>query len=354
MGGLAALVLRRTVVAAAMLVALTFVTFAMYYAIPNDPAGFLVDLRKASREEIAQARERLGVDRPLPEQYASYMWRLAHGDLGYSWSTTRVDRVTGETSGRPVTTTLWDAVRVTGSIVLGGVAVLLLVTLPVAAAAARRPHSLFDRMVATLSTVALALHPLVVALLLQLFVGARWGLAPRDGYCALFADTDAPTFDPTAPEPCGGVVEWASHLVLPWIAFALFFAALYIRVTRSRLIDELAEPYVGAARARGAGERRIMRHHAFPNTVAPLLAMIGMDVGLAAGITVYIETVFRLPGLGGVTVQALNVYGFFDLPLILGVVLVTGVIVIVVNMAVDIGQAIVDPRIRSGPALERR
>jgi peptide/nickel transport system permease protein len=308
----------------------------MYYAIPNDPAGFLVDLRKASREEIAQARERLGVDRPLPEQYASYMWRLAHGDLGYSWSTTRVDRVTGETSGRPVTTTLWDAVRVTGSIVLGGVAVLLLVTLPVAAAAARRPHSLFDRMVATLSTVALALHPLVVALLLQLFVGARWGLAPRDGYCALFADTDAPTFDPTAPEPCGGVVEWASHLVLPWIAFALFFAALYIRVTR------------------GAGERRIMRHHAFPNTVAPLLAMIGMDVGLAAGITVYIETVFRLPGLGGVTVQALNVYGFFDLPLILGVVLVTGVIVIVVNMAVDIGQAIVDPRIRSEPALERR
>jgi peptide/nickel transport system permease protein len=348
MSGLGAIVLRRAAVGALMLAGLSFVTFALYYAIPNEPAGFLVDLRKASREEIAEARRQLGVDGSVVEQYAAFLGRLVRGDLGYSWSTTTVDRVTGEASGKPVSTTLLDAARVTASIVLGGIVVLLAVALPLAAAAARRAGSLFDRIVAVGSTVALATHPLVVALLLQLFVASRLGLVPRDGYCSLFADAGASAFDPEAPVPCGGPVDWASHLVLPWAAFALFFAALYVRVMRSRLIDELAEPYVDAARARGASEGRIMRRHALPNAVPSLLAMIGLDIGLAVGITVYVEVVFGLPGVGGLTVRALNVYGFFDLPLIVGVVLLTGAVVIVLNVLVDVAQAIADPRIREG------
>ena len=113
-------------------------------------------------------------------------------------------------------------------------------------------------------------------------------------------------FAPTGtPEPCGGVGQWAWHLVLPWLTFALFFVALYMRIVRARMLEVLEEPWVRTARAKGASELRVIRAHALRNAIAPVVTMVAMDAGMAIGIAMYIETVFGLPGLGRTMIRAL-------------------------------------------------
>ncbi len=278
----------------------------------------------------------------------AYVGRLAHGDLGYSWSA--VERAPdGTVTGLPVGPTVVAAARVTGSLALGGLVFLALVAVPLGVAAARRPDSIFDRLTAAFSTSAIAIHPLVLALVLQLFVGKRWGILPESGYCSLFGHDTlyARTGFGIVGTPCGGPVDWAEHLLLPWITFGLFFTALYLRLTRSRMLDTLEEPYIRTARAKGASEGRVLRRHALRNGLPPLVTMAGMDIGLATGMAVFVESVFGLPGLGARTVQALNVEGVaFDLPLILGVILAIGAAIVVLNLLVDAIQVLLDPRLR--------
>lgn len=341
---------RRLAVGAGLLVLLLLVSFALFYAVPTEPAAFLLDLRHASEQDIAEARAALGVDDSVWSQFTAYVGRLAHGDLGYSWSA--VDLAPdGSLVGMPVGPTVVDAARVTGALVLGGLVFLALVAIPLGVAAARRPDSVFDRLTAAFSTSAIAIHPLVLALVLQLFVGRRWGILPEEGYCSLLGEDVlvSRTGAGLVETPCGGPVDWAQHLVLPWITFGLFFTALYLRMTRSRMLDTLEEPYVRTARAKGASEGRVLRRHALRNGLPPLVTMAGMDIGLAVGMAVFVEAVFGLPGLGARTIQALNVEGVaFDLPLILGVILAIGAAIVVLNLVVDAIQVLLDPRLRTG------
>jgi len=346
--------LRRVVAAAVVLLILVLVTFFLFARIPTEPAAFLVgDPRFATPEEIAAARHALGIDHSVGGQFVRYVWRLAHGDLGVSWSVASLDEH-GELQGRPVGKAVLDAARVTGAIALGGMLFVLMVAVPLGVLAARRPNSVFDRLTTMFSAAAIATHPLVVALLLQLFLGKRWGVLPQHGYCAFRAPkgTEAESIGPTreALSVCGGPVDWAAHLILPWLTFGLFFTALYLRMTRARMLETLSEPYIQTARAKGASENRVVRKHALQNGMAPVLAMFGMDVALATGMTVYVEAVFGLPGLGGLTVKAFSVSGAqfsFDLPILIGIILVTGVIIIGVNLVVDVVQVALDPRLRT-------
>ena len=242
----------------------------------------------------------------------------------------------------------------TASLVLGGMLLLLVVAIPLGIFVATRPRSVADRVTVAFSIAAISTHPLVVGLLLQLFVGNRWHIAPPSGYCPLTGsgpDLSNPAFltSSTANVPtCGGPLDWSAHLVLPWLTFALFFVALYVRMVRNRMIEVLHEPYVRTARAKGASELQVVRGHALRNAISPIVTMIGMDIGMAIGIAMYIETVFGLPGLGRTTITALNGAAGFDLPVILGITLVTGLAIILINLVVDLTLLAIDPTISRG------
>jgi ABC-type dipeptide/oligopeptide/nickel transport systems, permease components len=342
-------VLRRLAVAVILLWILSAITFAIYLKVPADPAGFLVDVQHASPQAIAKAHHALGTDRPAIVQYGRYMQRLVHGDFGISWAT--VNFFNGQTVGSPVGQIVWKAALVTGSLALGGFVLLLLVAVPLGTFVATRPRSLIDRLSLGFSVAAISTHPLVVGLLLQLFVGNRWKLLPASGYCTVAhpsaASIDAwRRFAPTGvPEPCGGVGQWAWHLVLPWVTFALFFVALYMRIVRTRMLEVLEEPWVRTARAKGASEFRVIRAHALRNAVAPIVTMVAMDAGMAIGIAMYIETVFGLPGLGRTMIRALAGFQGYDLPVILAVTLVAAAAIIVLNLVADLVLLAVDPTV---------
>lgn len=229
--------LRRVGIAVVLLWILSVVTFAIYLKVPADPAGFIVDMQHASPAQIQKAHHLLGTDKPAIVQYEKYVVRLLHGDFGLSWPT--VVFFNGHVEGASVGQMVWKAALVTGSLVLGGFVLLLLIAVPLGTFAATRPRSLIDRLTLGLSVAAISTHPLVVGLLLQLFVGNRWKLLPASGYCTVSTRSKAEItawqrFAPTGvPEPCGGVGEWAWHLVLPWVTFALFFVALYMRIVRA-------------------------------------------------------------------------------------------------------------------------
>jgi peptide/nickel transport system permease protein len=341
--------LRRMGVAIVLLWILSIVTFAIYLKVPADPAGFIVDMQHASPAQIADAHHLLGTDKPALAQYTSYVGRLLHGDFGLSWPTVVFSN--GRVEGAPVGQLVWKASLVTGSLVLGGFVLLLLVAVPLGTFAATRPRSLIDRLSLGLSVAAISTHPLVVGLLLQLFVGNKWELMPASGYCTVNAPSKAEVtawerFAPTGvPRPCGGIGEWAWHLLLPWLTFALFFVALYMRIVRARMLEVLEEPWVRTARAKGASEFRVIRVHALRNAIAPVVTMTAMDAGMAIGIAMYIETVFGLPGLGRTMIRALAGFQGYDLPVILAVTMVAAAAIVVLNLVADLVLLAIDPTV---------
>jgi peptide/nickel transport system permease protein len=341
--------LRRVGIAIVLLWILSVVTFGIYLKVPADPAGFIVDIQKASPGQIAQAHHILGTDKSSVVQYEKYVERLLHGDFGLSWPT--VVFFNGQVEGAPVGQMVWKASLVTGSLVLGGFVLLLLIAVPLGTFAATRPRSLIDRLSLGLSVAAISTHPLVVGLLLQLFVGNKWKLLPASGYCTVSTPSKASItawerFAPTGvPKPCGGVGEWAWHLLLPWVTFALFFVALYMRIVRARMLEVLEEPWIRTARAKGASEFRVIRVHALRNAIAPIVTMTAMDAGMAIGIAMYIETVFGLPGLGRTMIRALAGFQGYDLPVILAVTLVAAAAIIVLNLVADLVLLAVDPTV---------
>ena len=351
--------LRRLGVAVVLLWILTVITFAIYLKVPADPAGFIVDIQHASPEQIAAAHHALGTDKPALVQYLHYMGRLLRGDFGISWQTVNI--FNGQVQGAPIGHMVWKASLVTGSLVLGGFVLLLAIAVPLGTFAATRPRSVIDRLSLGFSVAAISTHPLVVGLLLQLFIGNKWKLMPSSGYCTVSKPSKAAIdawsrFAPTGvPEPCGGVGQWAWHLVLPWVTFALFFVALYMRIVRARMLEVLEEPYIRTARAKGASELNVIRRHALRNAVAPIVTMAAMDAGMAIGIAMYVETVFGLPGLGRTMIRALAGLQGYDLPVILGVTIVAAAAIIVLNLVADIVLLAIDPTVarRRGRGLFR-
>ena len=171
--------------------------------------------------------------------------------------------------------------------------------------------------------------------MLSYLFGYRWGLTPITGYCDLV--------NPSTGTSCGGFVDWAYHLLLPWITFAILFAALYVRMIRASVLESLDEDYVRTARAKGGSSVHVLRHHVLRNAAIPVVTLVGMDVGLAFAGTVFVENAFGLPGMGRTVVRALTQR---DLPLILGVMLVVTTAIVFFNIIVDLLYAALDPRVR--------
>jgi peptide/nickel transport system permease protein len=249
------------------------------------------------------------------------------------------------------------ALPVTTSLVAGGMILTLLLALPLGALAALRPRSFADRSLLTTSIVGLAVHPFVLGIGLATFFHALG--APRSSYCPLTTDGSPGTgafpgasisLNAQALRPCGGIADWATHMAVPWLVFALLFVPLYLRMIRTRLIDTLGERYITTARAKGASERRVVISHALRNAIGPLLPMVALDAGTAIMAAIYIETIFGLPGLGYLAVQGLSGDFFtihYDLPFIVAIVFTIGLFVVALSTVADIANAWLDPRVRA-------
>jgi peptide/nickel transport system permease protein len=228
---------------------------------------------------------------------------------------------------------LEQAIPVTASLVFGAAILWLLIAIPIGLLSAVKPRSPLDRAATAFVLIGISAHPVWIGLMLLYVFSEKLRVAPSGGYCDLVSPTTA----------CGGPVQWAWHLWLPWLTFALMFAAIYMRMVRASAIEALGEDYVRTARAKGASEQRVLRHHVLRNALLPVVTMLGMDVGLALGGAVFVERVYGLPGLGGVALQSL---ARRDLPVIMGVVLFATLAVIVLNLIVDLLYTTIDPRSR--------
>ena len=315
--------IRRLLWACVLFVAVTMVTYVIFFIIPTDPASMAAG-RSASAADIARAEKYLGLDRPVPVQYALFLKRLVvEQSLGRSFA-----------NRRDVNEMIKEAAPVTASLVFGGVILWMLIALPVGILSALRPRSLLDRTTMMFVLVGISLPVVWIGLVLQYLVGFKWGLTPNSGYCDFL--------NPAVGATCGGPVDWFTHLILPWITFAVLFAAVYVRLIRSQVMDTLGEDYVRTARAKGAPESQVIQKHVLRNALLPVVTMLGMDIGLALGGAIFTESIFGLPGLGRLSIQSLE---SFDLPTIQGVVVFATLCIIIFNLFIDILYAQIDPRI---------
>jgi len=314
--------IRRLLWACVLFVAVTLVTFVIFFVIPADPARQVCGQR-ATATCVERARHFLGLDQPMIVQYGRFLDRLViHQSLGRSF-----------TNRQDVTQQVLQAAPVTGSLVFGGAVLWLLISIPIGILSALRPRSLLDRVTMVTVLIGISATPVWTGLLAAYFFGYKLHVFPITGYCDLFSPTGE----------CGGPVQWAYHLVLPWCTFAVLFAATYTRMIRAYTMETLNEDFVRTARAKGATEARVLRSHVVRNAMLPVVTILGMDIGLALGGAFFTETVYGLPGLGKLAVGAI---GTFDLPTTQGVVVFATLCIIVFNLVVDTLYAWIDPRIR--------
>src|ERR671939_784976 len=313
---------RRMLWAAVLFVAVTLVAYVLFFLIPNNPAR-LVAGQAATNAEITRVEHFLGTDRPVYVQYAKFLDRLIiHQNLGFSFA-----------NRESVNSLVGNAAPVTASLVFGGAVFWMLLALPIGILSALRPRSLLDRSSMAFVLVGISAHPIWIGLIFAYIFGFRLHWTPITGYC----DFINPSTE------CGGPVQWAYHMVLPWATFAILFAALYVRMIRANVLDTMNEDYVRTARAKGAPESMVLRSHILRNALLPVVTMLGMDISLALGGAVFTETVYSLPGLGKTAITGLN---FNDIPTVEGVIVFATLAIIVFNLVVDLLYAWIDPRIR--------
>lgn len=314
-------VVRRLLLVIPTVVGIVFVGFLLVHFAPGDPVIALAG-ENGDAAYYAFMRQRFGLDQPLATQLATYFGRVATGDFGQSY-----------VLGRSTFAVIMD--RVPATLLLTGTALIIavVISIPLAVLAARRPHSARD---AGISAVALAFYSAPafwVAQIAILLVAHRLGWLPVQGMES--AGSSAAGFQ--------RAVDVARHLALPAIVLASQEIAVLVRLTRSSLLDELARDHVRTARGKGVGERAVVIRHALPRALMPTITVIGARTGqLIAGAAV-VEVVFGWPGIGRLLVTSIQAR---DIPLLLGLFLLIAFTVTIANLVTDLVHAAVDPRIR--------
>jgi peptide/nickel transport system permease protein len=311
---------KRLIGAVVLLFAMTAITFVMFFVLASSHKAVGGGTGFGGQQTQFDTRG------SLPVQYVRFIGNIVlHGQLPYS---TRLHQ--------PVINEIRQSLPVTASLVIGGTILFLLISFPIAILSALKPRSLLDRGLMLVVLIGMCCHPVWVSLILSYVFGVKLHWLPVAGYCDL-------TYSPESAAQCGGPRYWAYHMILPWLAFAALFTALYARMIRASLLEAMHEDYIRTARAKGARGSRVMRSHVLPNAVLPVVTMVGMDVGVAFAGALFIEQIFQLPGMGRLLVQSLYAS---DLPMILGIVLVVSVVVVCANLVVDVLYPLLDPRVR--------
>jgi peptide/nickel transport system permease protein len=292
----------------------------MFFAAPRDVARLIAG-RQASEQTLQLVRHRLGLDQPMSVQYLRFLGRLVRGDLGESFLTSE-----------SVNEIVRRDFPITASLALGGAILWLFLGISAGVVAAVRPRSLVDRSITATALFFYSIPPFLLGELMLLFLFFRL-------YVAGFAFFPPGAYVPLTENP----VEWARHLILPWMAIALVTAATYSRLTRGAMLDVLGEDFIRTARAKGLSERRVTLRHALRTSVGPVVTQFGIDLGTLLGGAIVTEQVFGLPGLGREVVQAIITQ---DLPVIIGITILSCALVVAANLAVDLCYVLLDPRVR--------
>ena len=292
-----------------VLFGVSLITFLLTYLLPADPARMYAG-PNASVETVNSIRHQLGLDRPFYEQYLVYIARVLSGDLGFSYKLQM-----------PVGDAILSRFPYTLQLTVAGIFFELLLGLPIGLISALRPHTWLARASMLFVFFAVAAPPFWLGLMLLYFAAFKLSLFPIGGTGTLW------------------------HLVLPALAAGMGGAAWYARLMRSSTLDVIRADYVRTARAKGLSERGVVLRHVMRNAILPIITLVGLDIPWFLSGVVLIEAVFAWPGMGKLAVDAVrNV----DVPLILGTVLFTALIVVLSNIATDLVYAFVDPRIRYG------
>jgi peptide/nickel transport system permease protein len=291
-----------------------FVFFLLRLA-PGDPAAIMAG-DDATVESIAAVRARLGLDRPVLEQFGLWLLRLAQGDLGVSIF-----------SNLPVTTLIAQRLEPTLALTLSTLVVAVGLAIPLGVIAAWRARRLADRLVMIFAVMGFALPVFLIGYVLIYVFAVRLGWLPVQGYSPLR----------------NGILPWIESLILPSITLGITYMALIARITRASMLEVLAQDYIRTAQSKGLAETRILLLHALKNASVPIVTVIGIGIALLISGVVITETVFNIPGLGRLTVDAVLKR---DYPIVQGLILVFAGVKVVINLLVDISYVFLDPRIR--------
>ncbi|MFD4629576.1 ABC transporter permease [Streptomyces sp. NPDC058284] len=329
MTGLPGFLLRRLIGAVVTLLALSVIVYAVFYTAPGDVAQITCGPR-CSPAQVQQVAEQLRLDDPLYVRYWDFLQGIV---VGQDYSTgTGTEHCSAPCLGisyqsdQQVTTLITTKLPVTGSLALGAMVLWLLLGVGAGVLSAWRRGRISERVLTAVTLAGTATPVFVIGLLLMIVVCGQLQWLPFPQYVP-FAD------DPT---------QWAWNLLLPWLSLALIEAAKYARLTRSSMLETLADDHVRTFRAYGVGERSIIGKHALRGAVAPVIALTANDFGSMFGGAVLSETLFGLPGLGRELVHAVKVV---DLPVVVGMVLVTGFFVVLANAVADVLYAVADRRV---------
>ena len=306
---------RRLLATVPVLLIVAVLVFLMLRLTPGDPAAILAG-DAADTQQIERIRESLGLNQSIPVQFGIWFGKLLGGDLGESFY-----------YKTQVTTLIGQRLEATLSLALITIVIAVLVAVPLGVLAAWRFGSVFDRMLMGFSVLGFSIPVFVLAYLLIWLVSVKLGWLPVQGYKPL-AD---------------GVWPWLRHLILPSITLSVIYIALIARVTRAAVLDTLGEDYIRTARAKGLPESTVLVRHALSNAAVPIITIIGIGIALLIGGVVVTESVYAIPGLGRLTVDAVLAR---DFPTIQGVILLFSFAYVLVNLLVDLSYVFFDPRIR--------
>ena len=306
---------RRLLATVPVVLIVAVLVFLMLRLTPGDPAAVLAG-DAASVEQIARIRTSLGLDRSIPEQVVIWFGHLLTGDLGQSYYY-KTD----------VTTLIGQRLEPTVSLALLTITLAVAVAVPLGVLAAWRFGSLFDRVLMGFSVLGFSIPVFVLGYLLVYFFALKLDWFPVQGYRPLRE----------------GLWPWLHQLLLPAITLSIVYVALIARVTRASVAEALTEDYVRTARAKGLPEARVLVRHALANAAVPIVTVIGIGIALLIGGVVVTESVYSIPGLGTLTVDAVLAR---DFPVIQGVILFFAFLYVMVNLLVDLSYLFLDPRIR--------
>ena len=312
---MASYILRRVLVTIPVMAIVALFVFSLLYIAPGDPAAVIAG-DQASPADVERIRQSLGLDQPFLVQFGGWCWRILHLDLGTSIFT-----------NLPVTSMIAQRIAPTLSLMMLTLLLTLVIAVPLGVVAAWKAGSFLDRAIMAFAVSAFSLPVFVLGYVLAYVFALELDWLPVQGYTPLSE----------------GVWPWLQSLILPSIALGSVYIALIARITRASMLEVLQQDYVRTARAKGLGQRDVLFVHALKNAAVPIVTVIGIGVALLIGGAVVTESVFAIPGLGRLTVDAILRR---DYPVIQGIVLMFSFLYTLVNLMVDVTYTMLDPRIR--------
>jgi peptide/nickel transport system permease protein len=308
-------VVRRIIATIPVMAVVALVVFSLLYIAPGDPAAIIAG-DQASPADIERIRQNLGLDRPFIVRFGEWVWQILHGDLGSSIFT-----------NLPVTTMMAQRVEPTLSLMVITLCLAIIVAVPMGVLAAWKAGTVIDRLIMAFAVFAFSVPVFVIGYLLAYVFALQLEWLPVQGYTPLSQ----------------GIWPWFQNLILPSLALGCVYIALIARITRAAMLEVLQQDYIRTARAKGVGQLSILFVHALKNASVPIVTVIGIGIALLIGGAVVTESVFAIPGLGRLTVDAILRH---DYPVIQGIVLLFSFIYVLVNLAIDLVYTLLDPRIR--------